>query len=119
MRVTISGNTVGATAHTYESGGGLVRHLIMNPPDRHYALVRSYGEGGYQPGVLDKTYSFVFTENGDLDEGTPETIFTVVADTESDAKQLSRLRFTQIERGQWWVMFVENALLDESTKATS
>lgn len=117
MRVSISGNTVGATAHTYESGGGLVRHLIVNPPDRHYALVRSYGDGGHQSGVLDKTYSFVFTENGDLDEDTPETIFTVVADTESDAKQLSRLRFTQIERGQWWVMFIDNSLLDEPVPA--
>lgn len=109
MQIVITGNKVGASAHTYETSDGKIRHIILNPPDKSYELITTSS----YPYV--RSCSFLFSENGNpCAEEDQETTFIICAETIEEAAQLTRLRFSLVDQGQWWIMFVEGSLLNES-----
>lgn len=110
MQIVITGNKVGASAHTYETSDGKIRHIILNPPDRSYELITTTSN------PYARSCSFLFSENGNpCAEEDQEITFVICAETEEESAQLKRLRFTLVDRGQWWIMFVEGTLLNELT----
>ena len=105
MKIEIKGN---GTADTFQTKNGEIRHIIMDLPNKCYSLnyTQSCSQGSY---IM---FSFYDPEdyNGSYEEDSID--FTFTAENPDESKQLNRIRFTLVNKNQWWVTLIADELLE-------